>query len=73
MKLVTHNLGCNLHQAATWINDFDLAQFVLTMDCARGENTIVILRVEDYFDLDDWLEDNRERACIRRIAREKGK
>lgn len=58
MKLVTHNLGGNLHQAATWINDYNLAQFVLAMDCARGEHTIVVFRVDDDFDLPVWLDRN---------------
>lgn len=71
MKLVTHNLGCNLHQAATWINDYNLAQYVLMMDCARGENTIVVLRVDKDFDLDVWLDAHSTRARERRAERER--
>ncbi len=70
MKLVTHNLGCNLHQAATFINDFDLAKFVLVMDCLHGTSTIVVFRVEDNFDLDTWFRVHDSRARNRRLARE---
>jgi hypothetical protein len=70
MKLVTHNLGCNLHQAATWINDWNLAQHVLLMDCISGQNTIIVFRVEDDFDLDKHLDANKVLARDRRTMRE---
>ncbi len=71
MKLVTTNVGGNLHQAATFLNDFDLAQFVLVMDCIGGNSTVVVLRVEDDFNLDKWFKQNNARARLRRIEREK--
>jgi hypothetical protein len=72
MKLFTHNLGCNLHQAATWINDYDLADKVLVMHMTPSANTIVVFRAEDDFDLDKWCDANNVRARNRRLAREKG-
>lgn len=72
MKLVTHNLGCNLHQAATWVNDFNLADKVLDMHMTPSANTILVLRVEDKFDLDAWLTANNQRAAKLRVERERG-
>jgi len=71
MKLVTHNLGCNLHQAATWINDYNLASKVLVMHMTQSAQTILVLRTSDGFDLDKWLNANKERARKRRKEREK--
>lgn len=71
MKLVTHNLGCNLHQAATWINDYDLVDKVLVMHMTPSANTILVLRTADSFKLDEWLDAHNERARKRRQEREK--
>jgi hypothetical protein len=72
MKLVTHNVGGNLHAAAEFINDFDLARYVFHMDCsASGLHTVIVLRTQDDFDLTKWLDGRAARARARRLAREK--
>lgn len=71
MKLVTHNLGCNLHQAATWINDYNLARETFVMHMTPSAATILVLRVKDDFDLDKHLNANGARARKRREERER--
>lgn len=45
MKLVSENVGGNLHAAVEYINRAGLADYVLHMDCVSGANTVIVYRV----------------------------
>lgn len=51
MKLVSENVGGNIHSAVDYVNKAKLAENVILMDCVGGMNTIIVFRVEDDFDM----------------------
>lgn len=55
MKLISHTVKGNIQAAVRWINDENLAGFVVTITHYADNYTIVILRVEDDFTLSDWM------------------
>lgn len=52
MVLVTENVLGNLHQSAAIINEWGLADEVLTMSYSAGSYTVVVFRMEK--DMADW-------------------
>jgi hypothetical protein len=50
VKIVTQGVGGNLHDAAEWINRYDLGDYFVNA-WSSGFNSIVILKVPDDFNL----------------------
>lgn len=58
MRLVTENVGGNLHEAADTINKWGLADYVLAMESgASFRITVVVFRVPDDFRLGRYFYD----------------
>ena len=55
-KLITLNIGGNLHAAARWINDCELLNVgqIVALD-SSGHNTILVLNVAADFDQDTYF------------------
>jgi hypothetical protein len=59
MKLVSENVGGNTHEVVRYINKGQLAEFVVQINTASsGMNSIVVLRVPDDFDINEWWKKN---------------
>jgi hypothetical protein len=63
MKLISENIGGNIHEAVELVNRLELAQAVLQIyTSGSGMNSIVVLRVHDTFDLNEHYAMIRKRG-----------
>jgi hypothetical protein len=48
--IVTHNVHGNLHAVGKWVNERDLADYIITMDSVSPAITILVMRMpEDHY------------------------